>query len=210
MQPPANPSSDKPGANPYQSPVLASGGLPANYRPKPGAVAVFGILNLIFGIFGVLGSVCGGAVMLAAGSIPELQEALSQDVTRRMAQENPYYAVFYYGQLVVGSLGSFALLASGVGLMRSRDWGRVLAVGYAWYLIVLLVVTQIVNLTVFLPLASPAIQNGPQSPEEMNALILVLGGPFGLCIGLIYPGLMLYFLGKEPVREYLRSASSSP
>ena len=104
--------------------------------PQPTSVKVFGILNLVFGIWGVFGtlmSVIGIAVMFFA----DQQGAINgQNIWATMTQNNQVNGVFIVLSMILGSVFSVVLIVAGVSLLRSKKRGRTLSIVYAWFTIV--------------------------------------------------------------------------
>jgi hypothetical protein len=103
----------------------------------PTAVVVVAIFHFIIGGLGLLSNLCGGIILLVTGGdlsrlvafVPEAQRQM--EVQQRILNERvPFYALYQGEGLVVGLVFSVLLIASGVGLLRLRPWGRTLSLVY--------------------------------------------------------------------------------
>jgi hypothetical protein len=95
---------------------------------RPGSVTAFGILNVVFAVFGFLGLLGTIALFSMAGT-------LNIPVVKIM-RENPAYATWLKLTIPLGLLSCGVLLAAGVGLLRMENWAGKLSIGYAIYGIV--------------------------------------------------------------------------
>jgi len=181
--------------NPYQAtadPARDASG--TGERPYPLSVKVFGILNLVFAVWGLLGLGISVAMMVASrsGFFPSnpAYEAMDDSVV---------LAVYTYVMTAVGFVAVVVLAAAGVGLLKGQNFGRVLSIGYAVYAIVSGVLGMLVNgLFLF-----PAMFNqGNASTATITGA--VVGTVIGGLIGLIYPVLLLVFMTRSNVVEALR------
>ena len=165
---PAAPASDAPAAG-----------------PLPLSVQVFGIANIAFGVMGLLciPVAAAGLILAAMGrgsSVPG----------------GPWETGWLAFSMVLAVFLVLALLISGVGLCRGREWGRVLALTYAGVDIAQSIAAFGVNVK-----TSPFLWAHSKAPlHGLNfALLVVL-----LIIGLAYPVLLLVFLRRAAVREALQ------
>jgi magnesium-transporting ATPase (P-type) len=166
---------------------------------RPASITVFGVLNLVFGGLGVCGILGSFVVMLmpvnARGGNPVME----------MMAENKLYGAMQMVMMVFGFLATVVLIASGVGLLQSKMYGRTLAIGYSLYSFVSVILGTLVNtIFVFLPLLNK-LDAMPDGPNKMASIITVVSGIAGGVIGLIYPSLLLYFMTRKYVTEYLRA-----
>ena len=157
---------------------------------RPTSVTVFGILNIAFACFGVLG-------ILASIALFNLPASSGNPVVKIM-QDNPTYAAFMKISILLGIFSSLAMLAAGIGLLMLKGWGRYLSIGYAIYAILFGIVGVVMN---FLFLVRPLLERASQQqgPEAAGAIGGAIGGSFGGCFGLIYPILLLIFMLRPRV-----------
>lgn len=154
---------------------------------RPASVTVFGVLNLVFGGLGML-------------SLPFTILALTSNPTPpfQVADEIGLYQLWTFVSLAISALGLVALLASGVGLLRMRPWGRTLAVVYA----ALTVSTTLIALGMhWFFVAQPTFAQtvNDDSPEAMFARAGAIGGLVGGLIGLAFPVLLWFFMTRPRV-----------
>lgn len=174
--------------NPYQSPESPASPPSLDAMvPRPVTPKVFGILGLIFGILGILGSLVGAVLMRVLPNQGEIYGAIG------------YSGGYQTVTTVLGVVGAFVLIAASIGLLRYRDFGRLLFIAYAVYTILFtlansgyLVFTAMRNLGSDLP------------PEVAGATVGgVVGGAVGGLVGLIFPVLGLILLNRRAVRASL-------
>ena len=158
---------------------------------RPVSVTVFGILNMVFAVFGFIGLIASIAMFfLPVGS---------SNPVMKVIKESPTYATWLKVCIPLGVLSSTALLAAGIGLLGLKSWARKLSIAYAIYAIVFGQLGMVVN---FIFLVQPMLREAQQQhgPEAAGAAIGgAIGGTFGGCLGLIYPVLLLIFMLRRNV-----------
>lgn len=159
---------------------------------RPTAVTVFGVLNIIFGVLGLL---CTPLMLLPLQSGSALQQG--NPVAQAMTQPG-LYRTYMMGSLGFGLVAAVALLAAGIGLLLLRPWGRALSIGYGIYAIVSGVIGMAVT---WLYLIQPMMQAAGQrqGPEAAAAMGGAVGGLAGGCIGMVYPILLLVFMTRPGI-----------
>lgn len=189
-------SNDFNNLNPYQA-TSAPGAMPPGPTNKPTSVVVFGILNVVFGGFGLL------AIVFA---ILSLFLDLPKDPNNPIQQimEDPTYKVLNIFMQVVGVVLAGLLLGSGIGLINGKLYGRRLAINYAIATMLFVLVGSAINIAyISLPAFAHAAEL-PDGPEKVGA---IAGGSAifvqPVC-GLIYPVLLLIFMMRAPVKNYFR------
>ena len=146
---------------------------------RPTSVTVFGILNLIFGVWGLLGLV----FVLVAG-VPE--DSVLFD------HENRFVSAYLEISTYVGYVATGVLIVAGIGLLALKTWGRLLSIGYAVYAIL----GQIVSTAVVFPLVvKPMLEE--QDAFFMN--VFLVSSLIGVGFGLLYPCLLLFFMTRRHV-----------
>ena len=153
---------------------------------RPTSVTVFGVLNIVFSVF-------GGVGLLVSLALFSLKMEQSNNPVVRLIHENAAYAAYLKASILLGVPSCLALLAAGIGLLCLKPWARILSIIYAVYAVVAGIAGAIVNFfAMFLPMVEQARQ---QHGQEAAAVIGgAIGGTIGGCIGLIYPVLLLIFM----------------
>jgi hypothetical protein len=153
---------------------------------KPISVTVFGVLNIVFGGFGLLFSSLATFGLVTAGDASKMAST---------------YRIFLLFMNVAGFGFSVWLLTLGIGLLGMRGWARRGSVLYGWLGIILSVTETAVN---FLAL----ILNWITVPAGG-----VSGYIVGICIslvgGLIYPVLLLIFMQTARVKQAFQARGQS-
>jgi hypothetical protein len=153
---------------------------------RPKIVTTFGVLNLLFALFGGCGQVLAIPILrLEAGSHPE-NRAYDPLVARPVL-------LACLKVVIVGSLLLAAVLAaSGVGLLLMKPWGRRLALVYGWLSVALAVAGIVLNATAYFPALFDQAWMMPDEPGRAGLVVVALGGFIGgsLC-GLGYPVALL-------------------
>ncbi|MGN6135426.1 MAG: hypothetical protein ACTHOU_13075 [Aureliella sp.] len=182
--------------NPYQaaSPTFS---LPSG--TKPAAITVFGILNIVFGIMGLCG-VLGFAIQTM---VLENQGQIDNPILEMT--NTPIYFGFTVVQTGLGFLASIILLTSGIGLLNGKPYGRTLAIIWAIFQLIASVV-GIVFTAIFLmmPLMERA-ETMADGPEKMGLIFGGIGATAGGLCGMIYPIVLLIFMMRASVVNFMRS-----
>lgn len=169
---------------------------------RPASVTVFGILNILFGILGVFGTL---ATLLA-------QAALNTDTGQRnpLWSNQPVMEAWMHISLVLGSIFTVVLIIAGIGLLRLRPWGRRCSIIYAAYAILSSALgTVFMLMFVLLPMWDQ--MGAGQSPAQRAGLLGgMFGGLIGGLIGCIYPALLWYFMCRPHVRAAFAGTWAGP
>ena len=190
--------------NPYRSPVSPAAGPAAPAAARPTSLIVFGILNIVFGLLGV----CGTAGSSAMFFVKLPRDPLVPNPALELIESNPTYRTLMMVLIGLGLLAAVALLVAGVGLLRSRAWGRTLSIGYAWYGIVGAIVGMIVN-WIYLVQPMLAKWNPAFGPAEAATVSTAVSGILGGCFGMLYPIVLLVFMSRPALRDWLAADSAS-
>lgn len=152
---------------------------------RPTSVTVFGIINIAFAVLGLLSF----ALMLTVLSYGEMEIDFAADSGALSA----WTTVTQW----LGFIANFALLASGIGLLRMRPWGRHLAIIYAGYAIIAALISTALTVSMF-GSQIPGV-GGSGAEERFVMAMTIIGGLFGLGISLLHPGLLWYFMTRPNV-----------
>lgn len=191
--------------NPYASP--SPFGDSSSYRSPganpvtPVAATVFGILNLVFGIFGI----CGNAFSAVGFLIPINAQMAAQNPVLKLMNDNQGYRLFLQGSVVAGFLGTIVLITAGAGLLTQRPLGRQLSIGWAIYAIIAVLLGLVVNVLVVFPVLIKQFNELPPGGAQGGAIGGIIGGIVGAIVGVVYPALLLYFMYTPKVIAAYRS-----
>ena len=158
---------------------------------RPMSVSVFGVLNIIFGAFGLLG------VLMSAPTFFS-KAADSKNSVIQVMNHSPTFAAWMVISAVLGALASAALLAAGIGMLQLWPMARKVSIGYAIYSMVMTPLGVIMELVFVLPVltAQAHQQQGPAAAAVVGGTI---GSMFGSLLGLTYPVLLLIFMLRRNV-----------
>lgn len=173
---------------------------------RPTTATVFGILNIVFGAFGICGSIMG-AVGLAAQSALKDAAGNIPNPALELMQQSKLYSTFALVGVVLGLIASIALLTAGIGLLKMQPWGRSLSIGYAIYAIVMGIVGTVVNYVVVVGPMIQRLGDMPEGPEKAGMLGGAIGGSIGGCFGLIYPIVLLVFMTRPAFTAAIQGTS---
>ena len=186
--------------NSYQSPgeIPPGGHFPAK-PARPASVMVFGILNLVFGVLGLCGTVGSAAMFFALPQNPNVRNPVLD-----LIAGSPGYRLFTLVTVGLGFIATIVLIVAGIGLFQTKSFGRTLSIGYSIYAIVSGIVGLGVNFVFLIrPLLEQA-QAAGTGPEQAGAIGGIIGGSFGGCLGMAYPIVLLIFMCRRNVAEALR------
>jgi hypothetical protein len=168
---------------------------------KPASVTVFGILNIVFAVFGIIG--------MFASVFLLFPQANANNPVIQIIHDSPAYAAWLKLSIALGAVVCVVLLAAGIGLLRLRPWARMASIIYAIYAILMGLVGMVVNYYFLVqPMLAQAQQK--QGAEAAGAIGGAIGGCIGGCFGLIYPILLLIFMTRANVVAAFRPTSGQP
>ena len=158
---------------------------------RPTSVTVFGVLNLVFGALGLFG-------MLFTIIIFILPLPTANNPVLEIMRNSPGYALWMKMAIPLGFLAAGVSIAAGIGLLKLKNWGRALSIGYAIYSIGAVLLGSALNyFFIMQPLMEQASQKS--GPEAAGLIGAAIGGTFGSCFGMIYPVLLLIFMFRPKV-----------
>jgi hypothetical protein len=179
-------------SNPYEASNPSLAGEPVLPAQRPASATVFGVLNLVFGIFGICGGVVTGGLLVVL-AIPEMAESLNE-LEGMEAFQNPSYRAFLLVTTIINSLLTIVLLISGAGLLKFKAWGRTAAIWYAIPQIVAIIAGGLVQFFLFI---KPAIENAAPGAQGIGEISGAIGGIVGMFFSLLYPVLLLIFMNRK-------------
>ncbi|MDX1948621.1 MAG: hypothetical protein SFU86_24755 [Pirellulaceae bacterium] len=150
------------------------------------------MLNIAFGLMGLCGVAFSSVIFFipadAAGPNPILQ----------LMEEYPLYRTFMMVSVGLGLIATLVLIVAGIGLMQFKNYGRLLSLDNAFYAIVSGLVGTVVN---FVFVVMPLMEKLGDGPEAAGAMGGMIGRTIGGLVGLIYPGLLIYFIHDPAARR---------
>jgi hypothetical protein len=167
---------------------------------RPTSVTVFGILNIVFSVWGLFG-VLFSALVMALGSAPG---TFGGPAVAAM-QSHPVLRVWTIASLPLGLMAAIVLFAAGIGLLLLKPWARVASIGYGIYAIIMAIAGIVLNVTITVPLMMQTSVAGPGG--EIAAVAGMVGAVFGGLISLIYPTLLIIFMTRQNVVDAFRAGT---
>ncbi|HXT11234.1 MAG TPA: DUF4339 domain-containing protein [Candidatus Angelobacter sp.] len=152
---------------------------PASAEPAkpPGAIKVFGILNICFGAL---------ALLCTPFSL------VSTTIAAKKIHYSPFMMHWLYVSAFLGIIAACVSIASGIGLLKRHAWARRLAIYYGVYCCIMALIAPAVTLT-NLP------EGGPN--PEAGKMIALISVAIGVLVQLTYNILLIYFLSKPEVKQ---------
>ena len=151
---------------------------------RPGILAVFAILSMVFGGYGLI---CSPFALI----IPIMSETLPTAAQNEPIYDMTYGAWFYIS-VVLGWIASGFLLAIGIGLFRMKEWARKATLYYAGYTIIM-AFAGIIDLTLSFSDLMDSMSSG-QTPAFIGGII---GGMIGFFISLAFPITQAIIMAKN-------------
>ncbi len=156
---------------------------------RPTSATVFGVLNIVFSVLGILGTAYSALVYLVAND-PNDVAANPFDAF----EMGPLMSAWMKGATILGFIANAVLFAAGIGLLMMRRWGRTLSLVYAVYAVIATVIgTAMSWFFIVLPALNAVNDGHGAEPILIGAAV---GGMLGGCVSLIYPGLLWYFVTR--------------
>ena len=185
-------------------------------QKRPLVVVVIAVLQLVFGVpaLGTYALSFAGLdkAVASLGQVnPQGQQRLTLlDVEKRLEEKVPSYALVQQAVNGVEIAVALLMIASGIGLLMFRPWGRLVAVVYA----VLSILVTVLFLAWYLATVAPAVvafgreiaATGGPDAEAMGAgiPILYIGGQILFSLSAVYPLVVLLVLLRPSVRAAFR------
>lgn len=159
---------------------------------RPTSVTVLGWLNILFGVWGLCGSVYFLTMVLNPAAIPG-------PGGRPALPTHPVPQLWHSISIPVAFLATAALTAAGAGLLKMREWARKVSIAYAIYSFVVLPVGVLISLRYSV---LPIFEAQGAGPEDARMSVIVAGAVSGVCGGVValaYPGCLWYFMTRPHV-----------
>jgi hypothetical protein len=198
----------QPPSNPYQfesqTPYVAP--TPVQQLVKPKAIKVFGILNVCFGGLGSLGTCVGLGAILAMTTFDLISIPKGESNPAFVTQDANVFLYFYnITTAACGLIFAIVLLASGIGLLTNKKWGRTAGLVWAGYCVLSTIVVSVVTWTHIYPYQLETMDETMAATPNAGAILIgsmIFGNvlSFGF---LIYPGLFALFSSKQPFKDAL-------
>lgn len=160
---------------------------------RPTSITVFGVLNLVFGVLGLCGV---GFSLVSLGMV-----APGTNPVYDLMRASPILLYWTYASSVLGAIFTVLLIASGIGLLMDKGWGRLLGLAYAGFTILFGLLGLVMNALFLFPGLMELVDSS--SPEVMGGAIGgMVGGLAGGCVGLLYPVVLIVFMTRKAVVEH--------
>ena len=182
--------------------------------PEPSAIKVFGIMHLVVAAYGLFTGVAGliatlfmdgfSKVMTAgsSGSGPS-GDAQAEAMVTYMSALKPFTLV----TLCFGFVLTVMLIIAGVGLLRSRESGRLMSIRYAWTSIITKLITLVYTFTHVIPItkrfSDSMYQGMPSGMGDTMSSIMQYSQVFSILVTFTYPVVVLFVMKGDKIRQYL-------
>jgi hypothetical protein len=170
---------------------------------RPTSVTVLGILNIVFAAFGLMGIALSIAMMFVHPALNMKNPVLD------LMRQNPGYMMYTNISMVVSAVFTLMLGLAGIGLLMLRPWGRWLSIAYAVFAILSLIVNSLINYYFLLAPMIDKLAALPPGQEKAAALGGIAGMVVGICLGPIYPVILLIFMFRPNVMAAFGSQNSA-
>lgn len=153
-------------------------------RQRPIAVMVFGILNIGYALWKIVGLLFMGVAMRLNTHGNSAFASFTSD---------PAYKAWSHFSVVIGIVFAIVLIASGIGLLLMQNWARVLAIVYSVLEMIVVGVGAVVSQRIMSQAMTSQIHG---APAGVVAVFAMIGFVMGIVIGLAYPVLLLIFMTR--------------
>jgi len=177
---------------------------------RPTVITVFGILNIVFSIFGMCGlgfTVAQPAIQQAMEqAVRDAGEEVQEDPLQKALAADPNFNLITNISTGFGAVATLVLLISGIALLAMKPWGRTLSIGYSIFDILSKIVFNALLFNSMVPIIEAQKDVAGAPPPEAITGLVAGGMGCGLIFGLIYPILLLVFM----LRRTVASAFAAP
>jgi hypothetical protein len=140
-----------------------------------------------------------GIQMAAMESQPQVDNPIME------LTNTPIYYGYTLVQMVFNVIATILLLVSGFGLLAGKPYGRTLSIIWAICSIVMALVGMVfVIMYLVLPMME-RVNAMDDGPDKMAFMFGGIGAGIGGACGLIYPIVLLIFMMRAPVVNYMRA-----
>ena len=174
--------------------------------PRPPAVLVMAILNIVFGSLGVACSLISGAAVLLLYHVPARQGDYVRGLYDHLEKVIPGYTVITISRLFILLALAVLLVVAGVGLLRIKRWARWSSIAYG----VSTVVTQLADLAYRFVYEIPVTQQWQREksssttsipdPSPILAPAALIGYSIALLIVMVLPSVSAAFAGRTVMK----------
>jgi hypothetical protein len=184
-------------------------------QKKPTSVVVIAILQLVFGILGLLGvalNLSGAGKQLNAMN-QQNQPIKPEQLEEKVAAKIPHYQLIQNVSMGISGVLCLLMILSGIGLLGLHSWARLLAIFYGILSILITLGSALYSFAVVGPAYAEigdevTRQGGPEA--QMLGTILKFTGYIAAGCGLvtiIYPLIVLLIMFRPAVRAAFRGES---
>ena len=172
---------------------------------RPVSVTVFGVINILFGVFGLLSNLMLTVMRFA----PHLLMLQGQG----LMAESPHAVVNIWTQtlLIAGIFVSMGLIAAGIGLFFLHPSARKASIGYSIYAILTAAGGMLISV---IYVALPTLQTADTHNVPGGQATLIggmIGGLLGAtCFNLVHPVLLWYFMMRPNVMAAFGGVTAAP
>lgn len=163
-------------------------------RQRPVSVLIFGILNIGFGLLGLVR--------------PLFPTSRALEVVKA----DPDFVKWTDFNTMTGAVFGAALLAFGIGLLLLQNWARLGSVIYAIIAIVYVPITSMVGWPYMKQMIEHQMMQAQKQAVSPGMIqgIAMIGLIIGLIFGLAYPVLLLIFMTRSKAIEACQSQPEQP
>lgn len=158
------------------------------------------LINIVFGVFGLLALPCSGLLYLDDSSTNPVIQIIRAD-TLLFAWE--------LGSLAFGALLTAVQIAGSAALLKGHAWSRWALLGQASCSILFVLLGLLVNTVVLTPRVLQLVEQTRTTPEQFGMLGGLIGGSIGSLFGLVLPILTIVTITRPETIAALR-ASETP
>lgn len=169
---------------------------------RPAVATILGVVNLLFGLWGVAWGLLNLGFLLLLSSGASAAMSGNSPLAALTSQDGMTYAL-NAASASASALLSVLLLVAGVGLLMTRNWGRSFALGASALALVYFLAFDIAA-TLLSAGATRRMVEGSMGAEFSDGFLyflVVASILFAAVFRLFYPLLQIYFLSRPDVRR---------